>query len=1250
MFNIHRFREVGVTINVNTKGDNKLNNLSKLIESLDKQTNSVKSKMSNLKINIDTKQLEKTPDLLGRVEKGFRSLSLVRLTYLANGVRRVTSNLVDMVENAAGYEESLNLYRMALGQYVDAARTWSGELTDKLLIDETELMQSAGTFYNLARGLGVVSDNAYTMSKALTQLTYDMSSYLNISVEAANAKIQSAMSGQARAIQGVGVAIQAASLQELAYSLGIKKSVSEMTQAEKTYLRYIQLMKSTTHMQGDLARTMITPANSIRILKTQIHLLGRAIGQVLTPIIMNAIPWIMAFTDALTRLATWLANKLGYKIADVDYSTAFIDGADAVEDYGNAVQKAGNKVKRSLAPFDELNVVTSTSGGSGGGLNDTILDDLKKYVDSYDMLAGYTDELKKKAQQLKKPAEKILKILASVLGASVIGKAVVGIAKIIKSVGDFTKKVKDLKIVKTVSDYFKKGAGNVKTFVDALKNGSTLAGAFKTAFGTLGGIITGIGAALGSFFATSNSIGDALEGTKNWNIALGEAVGWTSAFAAAAGLLIGPVGVIAAIGGGIAGAAYEYGKFKDAEREAANQLKVHKDMYDGYGVSVEDLGKKLLNSYKYIGGEVDKIDTYKQKYDESKTSVDNARDALDLFIQSIGLQDDAMSKTQWTEYNTRYEQLRDAINETAEANKLYGTNLIKTYGRISGASAESTASQIADYKALVSAQSGMELEYLEREKKINESYLTGKISASEYHEQMFNLKKEYGLIANDAGAAAGVIDSFNDKITDIDYTNLTSGELKKYFEEIKTGSSDAISKLEDMRKKVSEGYDSEISYWQQRVDNYKSFGSEMTDDMKKHLAEAEGNVEKYKTLQDTATKSFNTAITDISQQTKDTMVLIYADLIKNGADTSKEFEGVVGEVEETLKSLSETDLSEGGKESLLTYLAGVSGQLNSTQFRTKYLKVWDVIGKDGMNEVAKAIEKGKIPLADSTFDTFTEFGKAWNKWKVNEFPTVNENIRKSMGTVGKSVVEGYEQGMKEKFSKEEWNTVTSKIGKDSVNKTREILDSHSPSRVFASLGRDTVEGYALGIKDAAPRATNAVKKLAEDSVKAMDNVKLSLNIDTNVEKSFNSILDKVQKFCNKWTSAINTLVKNMKNTMNGVTINADGKVSYTKMPTVTVSKFEDGGYPTSGELFFANENGRAEFITSIGNKTAVANQDQMVQALTNAIMAGFAMTAPRSESKQPINVNIGDRQVYNGVVDYQNRQSDRYGTTTTLNI
>ena len=69
-----------------------------------------------------------------------------------------------------------------------------------------------------------------------------------------------------------------------------------------------------------------------------------------------------------------------------------------------------------------------------------------------------------------------------------------------------------------------------------------------------------------------------------------------------------------------------------------------------------------------------------------------------------------------------------------------------------------------------------------------------------------------------------------------------------------------------------------------------------------------------------------------------------------------------------------------------------------------------------------------------------------------------------------------------------------------------------------------------------------------------------------------------------------------------------------------------------------------EYITSIGNKSAVINQSQMVNALTNAITAGFDQIG----GNQPTNVTVylGNDKLYEGQGSYQNRQNDRYGTTT----
>ena len=62
-----------------------------------------------------------------------------------------------------------------------------------------------------------------------------------------------------------------------------------------------------------------------------------------------------------------------------------------------------------------------------------------------------------------------------------------------------------------------------------------------------------------------------------------------------------------------------------------------------------------------------------------------------------------------------------------------------------------------------------------------------------------------------------------------------------------------------------------------------------------------------------------------------------------------------------------------------------------------------------------------------------------------------------------------------------------------------------------------------------------------------------------------------------------------------------------KLPMkVTMEKDAEGGFVGGGHLFFANENGNPEYIGSINGKTAVANRDQMSEAIENASFRGMA--------------------------------------------
>ena len=124
-----------------------------------------------------------------------------------------------------------------------------------------------------------------------------------------------------------------------------------------------------------------------------------------------------------------------------------------------------------------------------------------------------------------------------------------------------------------------------------------------------------------------------------------------------------------------------------------------------------------------------------------------------------------------------------------------------------------------------------------------------------------------------------------------------------------------------------------------------------------------------------------------------------------------------------------------------------------------------------------------------------------------------------------------------------------------------------------------------------------------------------------------------------------------------LTVSVEGKASYApgyknnktyEFPGSLNKGFASGGFPDRGDYFFANENGRAEYVGSIGGKTAVANQDQIVQAIASAATAIAGNT--NNSNKQHLTIQIGSKTLYDGQIEYQNNQISKYGTSKFLQI
>lgn len=418
-------------------------------EQLSSALGKLPDKMGKVASGIFAVQKASGSDSVSKFSKGIASSSeetakfIKRLSNLASAIRTI-STLVGVFTSVSGaigycvdqsnkYIENMNLAETSLGAYSEQAERYANAIQSTLGINAGQFLSNQGTFMTMASGMGVATDNAYKMSKGLTQLSYDIASFFNISDDEAFQKVKSGLAGEIEPLRALGYDLTNARLQQEAYSIGITESVSNMTQAEKAMLRYKAIMSQVSWSQGDLAKTASSPANQIRILKSQLLTAAQSIGNVFLPMLQSIIPVAVAVVKAVATLANMLAEITGgTKIATAGFgdggdvtsalqgtSDAADDASDSLSDAGDAAGSAGDsaddaakKVKelnRQLMGFDEINKFSKQSdsssgsgsgsggtgsGGSGSGsgsptsISDIVLDDY-----DWSLGDGFGDEL-----------------------------------------------------------------------------------------------------------------------------------------------------------------------------------------------------------------------------------------------------------------------------------------------------------------------------------------------------------------------------------------------------------------------------------------------------------------------------------------------------------------------------------------------------------------------------------------------------------------------------------------------------------------------------------------------------------------------------------------------------------------------------------------------------------------------------------------------------------------------------------------
>lgn len=1130
--------------------------------------------------------------------------------------RRIGSVIADCLDSSNAYVENLNLFSVSMGDAAQSALEYAQEVNRLLGIDVSDWIRNQGVFKQIASGFGVVTEKANLMSKNLTQIGYDIASFFNISVEDAMQKVQSGISGELEPLRRLGYALDAATLQQIAYSNGITQNINTMTQAQKSQLRYIAILQQSTNVMGDMARTVVTPANSMRILNQQIEQMKRAFGNVVSVIAVKVIPYLQVAIRLLTDLGNYLAKKMGFELPTIDYSNLG-DGISSVtenaDEATDAVKETAKEIQR-LAGFDEINVLQSSDNNNSGTNNDTANGfDLNIDLPEYDFLKDVnkqTDDLYKKIKkklldlfELFKKNKKIIKTIAElIVGMWALGK----LKKFITFISDLWNWFKDLSIIKGVTEMVKnfvkayKGS-TATTFLGKLKDGfagiRNNLGLIKkigvgTVFGTIGGI-----ASYDFFKKLSNN-------TFTWGKGLLDIVG-----------MVGSIAAAFAIGGPIAGCITIVGELTGAFFGLKGTLDDTLYLFDNGGVKISDVTDLFSEQYDTVIDTSKKLEEYQQTIADNKQTIKTATKNVENFNKAFGDTKFAMSESDLDEIKGQFDTISQAIKD----------NL----GLATQSILDSFSTKISD----VAEQLGIDLD-----------------------EAIGSIKGISSALGTNVDKANATVQDYWQMIFDgITPTEKQKAEYERANSYLLESMKSETSEIEKAKGEMAKA----IDFSTLDLENPETFEKSI-DTLKNKTNEA---LQAAKSTYDNSMKSVNELYVEAQRQYKYGYIddSAYAMATKTYNDTKKLLEA---DYKQTVKDIKNDDaaitgsilyLLEKEREDQAKYWAGVDlhlwerGEKYNQAAVDEFIKTnkyqWEnayEIQKYNFSTYGHKTEAILQKFSDETdIKPNKEAGSAW----LNQMAKNGEAALPSVIAKSNSLIDTWTQNNIKMMS---YNI--DKLGLSSNSKFKTMIDYES----LMKNGQKVSETLGTGIATGEGSITSELKKISmyPDSILWVDCTTNGKNVGETFAKGINQSATSIK---NALKNAVDSAVSKVSKTSFAINLDIkailqSGLNNVAKVATAvkggSVGKFASGGFvPKSANLFMTHENGIPEMVGRIGNQTAVANNDQIVTSIRYGVADGVkqAMSDYKGDTQGDTYVFIDSEEVSARIEQRSRNKNKRTG-------
>lgn len=306
---------------------------------------------------------------------------VAKLYFLRNITKQLGQNLAKVVQYGIDYEETLNLWQVAMRGNTAEARKFITEMNRAYGISEVTLMNYQATFKNMLSSLGGINQEvAYGLSETLSQMALDYASLYNTSIESAMTKFQAVLAGQVRPIRTEsGYDITQATLYEVYKDIGGTKSVRQLSETEKRLLRILAVyrqMKDTA--VGDMEKTITSTANQSRFMSETIKDIATWIGVGANQWLKqsNILLRINAYLVALKELAKSFAINMGYVEESEEKAE---DPLAGIEKEWDGINKQVDEYQGKLLGFDKFQVLSSAEVGGDVDISAELLKAMEEY-------------------------------------------------------------------------------------------------------------------------------------------------------------------------------------------------------------------------------------------------------------------------------------------------------------------------------------------------------------------------------------------------------------------------------------------------------------------------------------------------------------------------------------------------------------------------------------------------------------------------------------------------------------------------------------------------------------------------------------------------------------------------------------------------------------------------------------------------------------------------------------------------------